>query len=254
MYQEKETEASYLYLEKVIRHLDRPICLLGGWAVYFLANPLFKKERGYPYIGSRDIDLGFDNVGTMKRAMAKLTEMGFKRVSFRYFKQLHFETGEELGEEEAKRTPLHDIFPMYVDLILPKTDSSLAKELGFAPVDEPLLKHAFENARHRKVIRGFGKEIILPSPALLLAMKVRSVAGRDKEHKKTKDICDIAALCLYSGVGIELLRAEAAALLPAKEWRKNLGLIDAEDIHKAAGVLGLDTAVVRGVVERMLRR
>ena len=51
MYRDKETEASYTYLEKVIRHLDRPICLLGGWAVYLLVNPLFKAERGYPYLG-----------------------------------------------------------------------------------------------------------------------------------------------------------------------------------------------------------
>lgn len=251
MYRDKETEASYIYLEKVIRHLDRPICLLGGWAVYFLANPLFREERGYPYIGSRDIDLGFDDVGTMEKAIAKLTELGFKRVSFRYFKQLHSETLKELDEEEAKKTPLPYIFPMYVDLILPRTDSSLASRLGFAPVDEPLLKYAFDGAKRRRLIREFGKEIILPSPALLLAMKVRSVAGRDKEHKKTKDICDIAALCLYSGIEIERLKAEAARLLTKTEWKKNLDIIGTDDIEKAARLLALEEDALRHLVERL---
>lgn len=251
MYRDKETEASYIYLENVIRHLDRPICLLGGWAVYFLANPLFREERGYPYIGSRDIDLGFDDVGTMEKAIAKLTELGFKRVSFRYFKQLHSETLKELDEEEAKKTPLPYIFPMYVDLILPRTDSSLASRLGFAPVDEPLLKYAFDGAKCRRLIREFGKEIILPSPALLLAMKIRSVAGRDKEHKKTKDICDIAALCLYSGVEIERLKAEAARLLTKTEWKKNLGIIGTDDIEKAARLLALEEDALRHLVERL---
>ena len=251
MYRDKETEASYTYLEKVIRHLDRPICLLGGWAVYLLVNPLFKAERGYPYLGSRDIDLGFDDIETMKRAIAKLTELGFKRVSFRYFKELHSETLKELDAEEAKRTALPYIFPMYVDLIMSRAGPSLASRLGFAPIDEPLLRYAFDDAKHRKEIGEFGKNIILPSPALLLAMKVRSAAGRDKEHKRIKDLCDIAALCLYSGIGIELLREEAARYLREAEWRKNLGAVDAEDIRTAARVLALDEGVLGSLVGRL---
>ncbi len=116
MYEDKETEISYKYLREVIEHLDEPICLLGGWAVYFTVNNLFKDEKGYSYLGSRDIDLGFNNIQTIKKVMTKLTELGFKKISFRFFKELHSETMKELTKEEAKRTPLHYIFPMYVDL------------------------------------------------------------------------------------------------------------------------------------------
>lgn len=85
MYEDKETEISYKYLREVIEHLGEPICLLGGWAVYFTVNNLFKDEKGHSYLGSRDIDLGFNNIQTIKKVMTKLTELDFKKISFRFF-------------------------------------------------------------------------------------------------------------------------------------------------------------------------
>ena len=46
MYHDKETKISYHYLQQVIMHLEEPLCLLGGWAVYFTVNSNFEKERG----------------------------------------------------------------------------------------------------------------------------------------------------------------------------------------------------------------
>ena len=59
MYKEFETRTSYKYLKEVISALEEPICILGGWAVYFHVNMNFQKSQGRPYIGSRDIDVGF---------------------------------------------------------------------------------------------------------------------------------------------------------------------------------------------------
>jgi hypothetical protein len=205
MYEDKETRISYEYLKDLIKDLDEPICLVGGWAVYFIVNALFEKERGHPYLGSRDIDLGFNDIATAKKVMSKLTELGFKKVSFRFFKELHTETMEELSKEEAKKTPLHYIFPLYVDLIMAKTDPSIRSKLGFTPIDEPLLEYIFDN-KHKREIKEFGKSIIIPTPSLLLAMKTRSIKGRKDKQKKIKDICDLTAICLYSGIEIETLR------------------------------------------------
>ena len=65
MYNEFETRISYNYLKEVIKNLDEPICILGGWAIFFHVNKKFEKEKGRPYLGSRDIDLWFNVSGDL---------------------------------------------------------------------------------------------------------------------------------------------------------------------------------------------
>ncbi|MFH1636933.1 MAG: nucleotidyl transferase AbiEii/AbiGii toxin family protein [Candidatus Woesearchaeota archaeon] len=254
MYPDKETKISYAYLGEVIRHLDKPICLLGGWAVYFTANTLFKKEKGYPYLGSRDIDLGFNRVETMKKAVAKLVGIGFRKLSFRLFKEIHSETMKELDRKEAKNLPQHYIFPMYVDLIIAKTEPSIRRKLGFVPVDEPLLGFVFGNENYRREAKEFGKKLIMPIPSLLLAMKISSIKGRDQEHKRIKDLCDLAALCLYSGIAIEELKKELAVFVAADLIKSNLSIISKSDISEAARILALEEGIVSGLVDRLKGR
>lgn len=50
MYKDKEIEISYNYLSEVIKELNEPICILGGWGVFFTVNKNFEKEKGYPYL------------------------------------------------------------------------------------------------------------------------------------------------------------------------------------------------------------
>src|SRR3989338_8134030 len=113
MYREFETETSYKYLQEVISSLDEPICILGGWAVFFHANKKFEKAQGRPYLGSRDIDLGFEmsdaGKNVMKKSISVLTEkLRFRQVSFRLLKEIHTETEEEL--EDSKTVPSYFIF------------------------------------------------------------------------------------------------------------------------------------------------
>ncbi len=58
-YQLSETETSQKQLQGILKQLNDPLCLLGGWAVYYIVNQNFQKATGRNYIGSRDIDLGF---------------------------------------------------------------------------------------------------------------------------------------------------------------------------------------------------
>src|SRR3989344_3004003 len=160
MYRDIETEASYKHLRLVISSLKGPVCVLGGWAVYFTVN----------------------------------NKLRFKSVSFRYYKQIHLETGRELSDEEARLLPQHLVFTLYIDPIMPHINKDIRAKLNFAPIDEPLLKHVFKNNKHIREIKAFGKSIILPAPELLLATKINSSIHRDKEHKQIKDLCDIIAL------------------------------------------------------------
>src|SRR3989338_7234765 len=57
MYKDAETETSYKYLKIVISELKEPICILGGWAVFFTVNKNYQKLALRVYIGSRGIDV-----------------------------------------------------------------------------------------------------------------------------------------------------------------------------------------------------
>src|SRR3989344_8699724 len=104
MYKEFETRTSYKYLKEVINNLKEPICILGGWAVFFHVNKRFEKEQGRPYLGSRDIDLGFNmcNNLALSQTIKTLTgKLGFKPVSFRLLKEIHTETEEEIKKGKS---------------------------------------------------------------------------------------------------------------------------------------------------------
>ena len=93
MYKEMETRTSYKYLQEVIKSLQEPICILGGWAIFFHVNNQFQKRQGKPYLGSRDIDLGFhaqekglENSSLVQTTTILQEKLGFKPLSFRLSK------------------------------------------------------------------------------------------------------------------------------------------------------------------------
>ena len=232
MYKEFETKTSYKYLREVICALDEPICILGGWAVMLTVNKAFQGATGKPYLGSRDIDLGF-NTDSGKYALADaikiLEKCGFRNLSFRMFKEIHTETEEEISE--GKKILAHFIFPMYVDLIVDNIPVSFKKEFGFQPIDEPLLKHVFEG-RYANV-NLFGRKIMLPTTELLIAMKIKSLPSRDKEHKKIKDICDIFTLLWYGNADKDNVKREVLRYVSAKAMKKCISCIAQSEMEKA---------------------
>ncbi|MFH0876478.1 MAG: hypothetical protein V1859_11160 [archaeon] len=248
MYKDIETEISYKYLSKVISKLNEPVCILGGWAVFFAVNKNYKKYSGKPYLGSRDIDLGFNNISSYNESADILqNEMGFDFVSFRFFKNIHTETGKVLSLEESKTLPMFYIFPLYVDMIFSYTNEELRTELGFAPVDEPLLKHVFDNGKGI-LTEQYGKKLLLPMPEVLLATKINSAPNRDKVHKRIKDVCDITAICLYSNVEINKLVASAKAIsskISLERFSKTSFDNEADECSK---VLQIDKNMVKSVI------
>ena len=191
------------------------------------------------YLGSRDIDLGFSMSGDMKEsALAKAIiilrdTLGFRPLSFRFFKEIHTETGEEIRKGEI--VPSYYIFPMYVDVIVDTIPAGFRKVFGFDPIDESLLTQVFEKKEYLSV-KVFGRRILLPKPELLLAMKVHSLPNRDKEHKQVKDICDAFALAWYTGIRLDKL--SLAEYLPKKDFGRCLKAISRERIEKASALVG----------------
>lgn len=134
---------------------------------------------------------------------------------------------------------------MYRKLIAQKS------KLGFMPLDEPLLKHGFKEKKYRIEIKKNNKKIIIPSPSLLLAMKINSLKGREKEHKKIKDICDITVLCLYSGTDIEQLKKELIYFLSKNKIKKSLDTVNANDIEEVVKILDIEKPIMAGLIEKL---
>jgi hypothetical protein len=259
MYKEFETKTSYNYLKDAINHLKEPICILGGWAVFFHVNKKFHEAQGRPYLGSRDIDLGFHikesssdeelKNSTLNQTISILIEkLGFKPLSFRLFKEIHTETEEEINKGEV--VPTHFIFPLYIDLIVDCIPRNFRKILNFDPIDEPLLKFVFENNNHTE-IKEFGKNLLLPIPELLLAMKISSLPNRDKEHKKVKDICDIFALLWYSNIKPTDVKKEISKYISDKNIKQCLANITKEDLQKAGTQIGHTLEEIEGVIDML---
>lgn len=261
MYPEFETEISYNYLKGVIKELNEPICILGGWAVFFHVNKNFKKAQGRNYLGSRDIDLGFHlnknmSIEEMKNSSLALSldilqnRLNFKPISFRLLKEIHTETKEEL--KDSRIIPSHFIFPLYVDILVDFIPNKFKQVFHFQPADEPLLRFAFQNSKYREELKQFNKILLLPKPELLLATKINSIKQRDKEDKKIKDLCDIFALLWYSGGIPRALRNKVVKLIPEKKIKENLSKINDDDYKTAGNQLNHNFQEVRRVVELLI--
>ncbi len=261
MYPEFETRTSYKYLKQVISALEEPICILGGWAVFLHVNKNFQKAQGRPYLGSRDIDLGFhlDKNATMEQmknsALAKSLDilqnkLKFKSISFRLLKEVHTETEEEI--EEGKIIPAHFIFPMYVDVLVDDIPAKFKEVFRFQPADEPLLRFAFDDEKYREELKELNKRLWLPKPELLLATKLNALKMRDKEHKKIKDLCDIFALLWYTEEKPEALKEKIRIFISHQSLSKSIKSIDESDYQKAANQLNHSPIEIRRVVEILL--
>jgi len=258
MYLEFETKTSYKYLKEVINSLEEPICILGGWAVFFHVNKNFEKSQGRPYLGSRDIDLGFhldkdSSVVSMKKSALSRSldvlqnKLNFKSVSFRLLKEVHTETEEEISK--GQYVPSHFIFPMYIDVLVDFIPKDFNKVFGFNPADEPLLKFAFENKSYREELKEFNKKLWLPKPELLLATKINALSFRDKEHKKVKDICDIFSLLWYSGNDSRELASKVFKFISKSKIKQSIDLVNQEDLSKASVQLNHSPDEIRRVLE-----
>ncbi len=252
MYEDREIKISQKYLEEVISSVDEPIVLLGGWAVRCLVDDKYQKNTGRNYLGSRDIDLGFQ-IGVkdikdtvfFKTLMKLQHDLHFKPISFRLFKEFHTDTGEELKSEDAKTLPSYLIFPLYVDLIVDTIPPGFRERYNFTPIDEPLIEPIFEEKGNRIEQKLFGKTIWIPTTELIISMKIKSYPDRDKEHKRIKDICDISALLLFSTLSVK--DGWLKKYLHHEELERFQNTLNPEEISSVADILGIERTLIERV-------
>ncbi len=245
MYEKYQTDLSWEYVRKISSKLNKPVTVIGGWAVYFLVKDKFKEFYGKDYLGSKDLDLGYDlkdekNLlnSNLYKDISYLKKMGFRILGFRLMQEFHTETKKKLSLEEAKRIPSHFIQHIYIDLIVNHIPEGFKDTFGFNPIDEPLLDLAY-SGRNIKI-----NNFIIPTPEVMLAMKLNSVLGRDKEHKRVKDVCDIFALLYCSNIKINDFY-EIYNKNKAKKILKEL------DIDDASSLLGIDKKIIKRIFDEV---
>ena len=249
MYGDVETDASRRYLEIITSKLEVEFCLIGGWAVYHLVQKNYERLTKRDYLGSRDIDLGFPSPGGITIVEALLIDnLGFSTRSFRYVKQLHFETGEELGDEAAKRLPLPMIFPLYVDVMLPSSGEKVRGRLGFVPPDEPLLELVFRDEDKSTLVDIGERQVKVPTPDVLMAMKFNAVVNRFEDHKRVKDLCDLTSLALFSGINRSDLVESVNAISDGTRLAQLSTALSKADVELVGSILGIEPNLVRGVI------
>lgn len=255
MYDDREVAISREYLRKVFELIDEPIALMGGWAVFMKVNENYKAATGREYIGSRDIDLGFHiskdgRNRSLVQVYEKMTkEMGFERLSFRLFKQIDLGSGEELDDEQARKKPSYEIFPMNIDLIVDNVLVDFKERFGFHPVNEELLNIVFKEHIEKDEIEFLGKGLVLPSTNILLAMKIKSYPLREKEHKRIKDLCDIVALLVFRSDwdGRTILRLSSSENIERFKMS-----IETMDIEAVSVSIGLNKMIVKSALDNLL--
>lgn len=238
MYSDIETQTSYEYLQKIVSILEEPICLIGGWAVFLTVNSNYQKRFQKPYIGSKDIDLGFHleekwtkkelQSSSFARALKRLESDGYENVGFRVVKHLDRETGKPLTKTEQFRKPLYDQFDMFIDLMIDNPVPAFKETFHMNPIDEPLLKYVFATKENRVELNEFDRKLCLPAPVILVATKLKALPGRNKEHKRIKDIHDIIALLLFSNQNKKIYE-EIDYYLSKTEIEKTLNSITKEE-------------------------
>lgn len=260
LYPQYETDTSLEFLENIITIMEEPICLLGGWAVYFTVDENIRDDIGMGYLGSRDIDLGFHIKNTMAskdlnktplaKALRLLEKHGFMSLGSRYYKDIDIETGKELTKKQATKLPTHNIFQIFVDIIVDAIHPAFNKTFNFVPIDESLLKHVFSDTDRRIELKKFDKLVWIPTPEILLASKIKSLPQRTKDNKKVKDVCDIYSLGWYSGEKISQLKQAIAILNTRAEKENALNCIKTEKnlLIDSQNALGIDKITIENLL------
>jgi hypothetical protein len=219
-------------------------------------NKNFEKITGKKYIGSRDIDIGFQihrnwteeqlKKSKFSAAIKQIEDMGFRSVSFRLVKDFDLETGKELTPTESAKLPQYQIFNLFVDPIVDYIHPKIKNVLGFVPIDEPLLYLVFTK-KLSTTLKLFGTNVMLPKAHTLLAMKLNSVINRDQEHKRIKDIADIYAILWFSDMKITELKDHLFSIYPEKKATKTVRSFSKEEISRVSTAIGVNAREISRV-------
>jgi len=235
MYDPVETDASFLYLERLVKDLGDGFVIIGGWAVHLLVRDSFRRATGREYLRSRDIDVVISAESKyVDRFKKGIQKMGFAPggLPFRYQLVLDRETGKVLDEKAARKKDTFDLLHIDLDVFsVKKVDLAtwVMNDLG------PIIKN--------KVIIG---SIPVARAAQVLKMKMMSIGSRENTDKREKDACDIYALLFHSDLGLPAEIAKEEIVRIADDY----SAIISETLFEDPGQAGLIRRKLEDLAEK----
>ncbi|MBD3405287.1 MAG: hypothetical protein GF411_04010 [Candidatus Lokiarchaeota archaeon] len=262
IYERMETDASFDALKILANELPEPLILMGGWAVNLTVNKSYSEEHNAPYLGSRDVDLGFHidvdaSIEELKDSNFSKTLGILKAIGYwesgtsRFCRIRDKRTGKTLSEKEAGEIPFFDLFYLYIDPIVDRIHPKNDEVFKIKPIDEPLLSDAIDHGRMIE-IQISGKILLVPQPDVLLAMKLSSFSNRTKDDKKIKDACDIYALIWHSGIPAKDIISSVKQDYPDL-ITKVMDQFSEDLINKASYHLGIEPDQFNGVISQLFK-
>jgi hypothetical protein len=263
LYDPVETKSALAALDALLKRLPNPYLVLGGWAVYLTVDESYRREHGVSYLGSRDVDVCFhvdptadpaDLRGSpLAKAFEVARDLGYVPTgSFRFCKFIRKGTGEVLTEEQSKHVPAFDIHNLFLDMMVDRIHPRHSEVFGSRALDEPLVAGVFQDGFEVRTKLG-GIEVPVPPAHILLATKLKSIQGRNREDKVVKDACDIYALLWHSKPAYSDVLSRVRDEFP-EECDRGVSAITVEIARTAARHLCVDEDSYQGVVQGLRRK
>lgn len=262
LYDSRETDAALSALGDLSGSLPEPFLLMGGWAVYLTVNESFSKMHGSSYLGSRDIDVCFHvdpgqsvealRTSTFAKALGIVKQAGYApHGSYRFCKMIRRVDGTVLTEDASKGYPLHEIAYLYVDMMVDNVHPQHKQVFRCDPLDEPLAVRIFEDGDMvRQSLED--SEVCIPTPASLLATKLRSIPKRQRGDKLWKDACDIYSIIWHSSEDYSSIIARVRSEYPDDCAKARRAMTDDVVVH-AAHHVGIGNDEFASVVDLLDR-
>jgi hypothetical protein len=240
--------------------IDFPICVCGGWAVYYTINDIFKERKNRDYIGSQDIDIGFSLESIMIKSELESTTLfktlkilksnGFKQEGFRYRKDVAY-TEPGIKDDAEK----DEMFSLYVDILVNTYPPSLNDIYPNCFFEVPLLEQVYNNTEYQVKISSISGDLFIPIREIIIAMKIHSLSTRgDARHKKVKDLCDIYGLLWYSEKPIKEIIGDVIDFINLNSIERFRDTVDKNLISECEGYLGESKGSINTVLNELYRR
>lgn len=206
--------------------------------MYFTINDFFQQQKNRPYLGSRDIDIGFVLKPMMTKHELESTPLfktinilelkGFQPEGFRYRKDISdFHTGNT------------DPFTFYIDILVNAYPPSLYDIYPQSFFEVPFLEYVYSNPQFQITIPAVSHNVVMPIRELLIAMKMHSLPARGHvRHKMVKDLCDLYGLLWYSSISIEDLIKGLQTFVKRETIEQLKKTIDSGLIKESEALLG----------------
>ncbi len=152
------------------------------------------------------------------------------------------------------KKPKKESFPLYVDLIVNSYPSSYTDIVPQYFFEEPLIELIYDTSKYQVNIPSISKNIFMPTPEILSAIKIRCILSRKIHHKRVKDLCDLYSLLFYTKNTFEKNVNELKKFITSEKVLKLKTVLDKKAIKESETILGEPAGSIDTVLKNLFNK